>query len=354
MPPDALFRIYSMTKPVTCVAFMMLVEEGRIGLADPVSRYIPAWSEFRLLDGTVCRPMRVVDLLSHTSGLTYGIQYRTEIDARYRNALSMRSDGQTLEEFVAVLGKLPLEFEPGTAWNYSVATDVLGHLIERITGQSLDEFFQARILGPLGMRDTGFFVHPCERHRLADMYVRRSGEPLGLPGRSFENVAGAKPSFLSGGGGLISTVRDYLRFCRALLHPGEGSSVRLLLPETLRQMSMNRLPAGQDLQTASRGLFSGSGHRGIGFGLGWATTLDQAKAASPGNPGDLFWSGMANTFFWCDPCEDLICVFMTQLLPSETYPLQRELKQQIYRALGESHPRPSAPGASHLAACAVP
>jgi len=329
-----MFRIFSMTKPITAVAFMMLVEEGHIALEDPVSRYIPAWSDLRVQGGGVPgRAMRVADLLSHTSGLTYGIQYRTEIDARYRSALSMRADGQTLEEFIGVLANLPLEFAPGTAWNYSVSTDVLGYLIERISGQPFDDFLKARILQPLGMTDTGFFVSSSDRHRLAECYVRRADDPLGLPGRSFEGDLTRPPTFLSGGGGLISTVKDYLSFCAFIVHRGRHGGAQLLSPGTLHLMSRNHLPRELCLPQASRGLFSDGGYAGIGFGLGWATTVDKQQSLMPGNPGDSFWSGMANTFFWCDPSEDLCCVFMTQLLPSETYPLQREIKTRVYDAL---------------------
>jgi len=331
---DAMFRIFSMTKPITAVAFMLLVEEGRIALDDPVSRYIPAWSDLRVHGGAVpSRAMRVADLLCHTSGLTYGIQYRTELDARYRSALSMRADGQTLEEFIGVLAELPLEFEPGTAWNYSVSTDVLGYLIELISGQPFDDFLTVRVLHPLGMRDTAFFVSPSDRHRLAECYVRRADELLGLPGSSFEGDRTRKPTFLSGGGGLISTVKDYLRFCDCVMHGGRSCGTQLLSRETLDLMSTNHLPRGLCLPEVSQGLFSERGYAGIGFGLGWATTVDKQRSLLPGNPGDTFWSGMANTFFWCDPSEDLCCVFMTQLLPSETYPLQREIKTRVYDAL---------------------
>ena len=281
MPADALFRIFSMTKPITCVAFMMLVEEGRINLQDPVSRYIPAWADLKLADGRAPRrPMRVSDLLSHTSGLTYGIQYRTELDARYRSVLSMRADGQSLKEFVNVLASLPLEFEPGTVWNYSVSTDVLGYLIEHISGQPFDEFLQQRVLGPLGMTDTGFFVPPEDRHRLAECYVRRADEPLSLPGRSFETVLARRPSFFSGGGGLISSVRDYMKFCAFILDD-TPTQVPLLSRKTLKLMSINQLPEGRCLPEASLGLFSDAGYTGIGFGLGWPPRWTRIRRRCP-------------------------------------------------------------------------
>lgn len=333
---DTIFRVFSMTKPITSLAFMMLVEEGLVSLDDPVSRFIPAWANLEVQGrrtGSAVRPMRIVDLLSHTSGLTYGLQYRTEIDAQYREALSMQPDGQSLAAMIDALGRLPLEFEPGAAWNYSVSTDVLAYLIEQLGGRPFDEFLQKRVFDPLGMTDTGFSLPLSQRHRLAECYVRRSDELLGVPGASFEGERTRAPTFLSGGGGLLSTVKDYLKICRLILNGGRCGRLRLLSAETLALMSRNHLPAGKDLPAASLGLFSDPLWAGIGFGLGWATTIDRSRALLPGNPGDAFWSGMANTFFWCDPAEQLVCVFMTQLLPSEVYPLQSEIKSRVYHAL---------------------
>jgi CubicO group peptidase (beta-lactamase class C family) len=331
--PDTLYRIFSMTKPITSVAVMMLVEEGRIALTDNVARYIPAWGELKLRARPIAQEIRIVDLLSHTSGLTYGIQYRTEIDALYRKTLSMQPEGQALDEFAATLGKLPLEFEPGTAWNYSVATDVLGHVIELVSGRNLREFFKQRIFDPLEMHDTDFRVPPAHRLRLAECYVRRPGERLGLPSPKFEGDLTAEPKFFSGGGGLLSTARDYLRFCNVILNRGRYGSVRLLEPETLALMTTNHLPGGGDLPTVAQGVFANSGYAGVGFGLGFATTIDPRIAPLRGNRGDAFWSGMANTFFWCDPTEQLIGIFMTQILPSETYPLQQQIRAQVYDAI---------------------
>jgi CubicO group peptidase (beta-lactamase class C family) len=339
--PDTLYRIFSMTKPITSVAFMMLVEEGRIGLTDPVAAHIPEWRGLTWR-GQPAQGMRIVDLLTHQSGLTYGVQYRTPIDAQYRNALSMRADGQPLDELVARLGNLPLEFEPGTVWNYSVATDVLGYLIERLSGQPVVQFFRQRILDPLAMHDTDFHVVPAARHRLAECYVRRPQALLGLPGPAFEGDLTATPRFFSGGAGLLSTVPDYLRFCNAILDGGRQGTLRLLRPETWALMTTNHLPGesglpgGRDLPAAARGLFSNAAYAGIGFGLGFATTVDPGAAQLRGNPGDAFWSGMANTFFWCDPNAELIGIFMTQLLPSDTYPLQREIRARVYDAIRDS------------------
>jgi len=330
---DSIFRIFSMTKPITAVALMMLVEDGSVGLEDPVARFRPSWVGLKARSGAVGREMRIVDLLTHCSGLTYGIQYHTKIDAAYREALSMRRDGPSLEAFVEALSRLPLEFEPGTAWKYSVATDVLGFIIEKVSGRSFRDFLKVRIFEPLGMIDTDFHVPAAKAHRVAACYVRRPDELLGLPGHSFETEHTAEPTFCSGGGGLFSTLGDYLAFCNAILHQGRHGEVRLLSTATWRLMSTNHLPGGGDLPSVARGLFSGSGYAGIGFGLGWATTLDSTRAALRGTPGDTFWSGMANTFFWCDPVNDLIGIFMTQIFPSETYPLQREIRALTYDAI---------------------
>jgi CubicO group peptidase (beta-lactamase class C family) len=248
----------------------------------------------------------------------------------------MQSDGQTLDEFIAALGSLPLEFEPGTAWNYSVSTDVLAYIIEKLSRQSFRAFLRERILDPLGMADTDFSVSSSNRHRLAECYVRRSDELLGIPGASFDRERTSTPTFLSGGGGLVSTVKDYLNICSVILNRGRRGDVRLLSQKTLEFMSKNHLPAGKDFPASSKGLFSDASYTGIGFGLGWATTIDPTTAQLRGNRGDAFWSGMANTFFWCDPSEELTCVFMTQLLPSEVYPLQREIRTRVYEVLEES------------------
>jgi CubicO group peptidase (beta-lactamase class C family) len=330
---DSLFRIYSMTKPVTCVAFMQLVEAGKVALEDPVARYIPSWSALRAGDSNGGREMRIADLLTHTSGLTYGLQYRTSLDARYRALLSMQPAGQSLAEFVATLSQLPLEFEPGAVWNYSVSTDVLGYLIETLSGMSFRDYLIKHIFLPLGMQDTDFSVNPSQRARLAECYVRRDAEALSPLGPSFESDRTQTPTFLSGGGGLISTGPDYLKFCNMLLNRGRPGEVKILSGETLKRMSTNQLPEGRDLMSASRGLFAVPGFAGVGFGLGWATTIAPDIAPLKGNHGDVFWSGMANTSFWCDPKEELIGIFMTQILPAEVYPLQRQVRHLTYEAL---------------------
>jgi CubicO group peptidase (beta-lactamase class C family) len=335
MDSDCIFRIYSMTKPITCVAAMKLVERGLLRVEDEVARYIPSWAGLKVRGGALARPMRIVDLLTHCSGLTAGFQYRTEIDALYRQTLSMRSDGPDLGAFVDELSRFPLEFEPGTAWIYSVSTDVLGFVIQEVSGQGFRDFLRSEIFEPLNMTDTDFHVPAAKRARLAECYVRRTAEPLGQLKDSFEPDLTALPTFYSGGGGLLSTTSDYLSFARAILSQGAGRQPALLSAETWKLMSTNHLPGRKDLRSVAQGMFRENTYQGVGFGLGWATTIDAASAGLRGTPGDSFWSGMANTFFWCDPLEQLIGIFMTQILPNDAYPLQVQIRELTYDALHE-------------------
>ena len=340
---DAIFRIASMTKPITSVAFMALVEECRVALDDPVSSVLP---EFRdtgvFLNGGGQVPfatrapageMRMVDLLRHTAGLTYSFQERSPIDAAYRKAGFERFDGGSLEEFVAAVAKLPIEFDPGTAWTYSVATDVLGAIVQRIEDRPLDEVFARRITGPLGMVDTGFQVPADKVARVPDCYALTPKGERKLTDAG-ETTAWAKPPvLLSGGGGMVSTLADYHRFCWMLLDGGALDGERVLGRKTIELMTANHLPGGQDLTQMSRGLFSEVENAGVGFGLGFATTMDPAAALSNGSAGDYYWGGMFSTAFFIDPLEDVIMVFMTQLMPSNAYPIRREIKRMIYAAL---------------------
>jgi len=353
---DTIFRIYSMTKPITSVAFMMLVERGRVALDEPVHKYIPDWKNLGVftagsapsfVTGPPARPMLIVDLLRHTSGLTYGIQQRSNVDAAYRE--KKLTEGGTLEGMIEELAQIPLEFSPGEAWNYSVSTDVLGYLIGRISGQPFEQFLKQRIFDPLGMHDTDFYVPQEKAHRLAACY---SADP---PGRLSFNAAAerqgtltlqddpakspflARPSFISGGSGLCSTAADYLTFCRALINGGELGGVRLLGPKTLKLMTSNHLPGGRELPEMSKSMFSEAAYNGIGFGLGFSVTLDPVKTLMPGSAGEYAWGGAASTAFWIDPAEELIVIFMTQLLPSSAYPIRRELRTMIYAAITEAN-----------------
>ena len=355
---DTIFRIYSMTKPLTSVAFMMLVEEGRVALDEPVHKYIPEWKNLGVfLAGTnpafltrpPTRPMLIVDLLRHTSGLTYGFQQRSNVDAAYReNKIGEVIKAGTLQTMIDDLAKIPLEFSPGEAWNYSVATDVVGYLIGKISGKPFEQFLKERILDPLGMNDTAFFVPEDKVHRFAACY---SADPQG----GFNPLAAERkgtltlqddpatssflspPSFVSGGGGLCSTAADYLTFCRALLKGGELDGVRLLGPKTLKLMTSNHLPGGVDLPAMSRSMFSEAAYYGIGFGLGFAVTMNPAQTLIAGSPGEFNWGGAATTSFFIDPAEELIMIFMTQVLPSSAYPLRRELRTMLYAAITDSN-----------------
>jgi CubicO group peptidase (beta-lactamase class C family) len=344
---DTIFRIYSMTKPITSVAFMMLVEEGRVALDEPVHKYIPEWKNLGVFQaGTApafltrppSRPMLIVDLLRHTSGLTYGFQQRSNVDAAYREMkIGEVVKAGTLQSMIEGLAKIPLEFSPGEAWNYSVSTDVIGYLIEKISGQPLERFLKERILDPLGMNDTDFFVPADKAHRFAACYSVDPQGGLTLQDDPATSSFLAPPSLISGGGGLCSTASDYLTFCRALLGGGELGGVRLLGPKTLALMTVNHLPGGRDLPEMSRSLFSEATYNGIGFGLGFSVTMNPAQTLIPGSAGEYAWGGAATTSFWIDPAEELIAVFMTQVLPSSAYPLRRELRTMVYAAITDSN-----------------
>jgi len=338
---DTIFRIYSMTKPVTSVAFMMLVEEGRIAIDDPVAKWIPSWRDQAVyrsgmpgafVTRPVDAPMRVLDLLRHTSGLTYGFQLRTNVDAAYRALKADAFESENLEAFVDKLGRLPLEFSPGTAWNYSVSTDVVGHLVSVVSGVPFDDFVRTRIVQPLGMRDTDFHVPEAKAARFADCYVKSAAGKLEpAPPVDFSKP----PRAPSGGGGLVSTAADYLRFCEMLRRGGELDGVRLLGPKTLRLMRANHLPGGRDLADISISMFSEAMFQGVGFGLGFAMTTDPVRCGVVSSPGEFWWGGMASTAFWVDPVEDICVVFLTQLIPSSTYPIRRELRTLINAAIVE-------------------
>jgi len=335
---DSIVRIYSMTKPITSVAFMMLVEEGLVALDDPVHRFIPAWRDLGVyvagLPGAFQTrptesPMRMVDLLRHTSGLTYGFQSRTNVDAAYRSG-KVDPFEQGLDGFIDELSRLPLEFSPGTAWNYSVSTDVLGYLVGKISGLPFEQFLQQRILGPLGMVDTAFHVPEDKASRFAQCYLNSpSGRLAPLGGRTFREPAAAP----SGGGGLVSTAGDYMRFCEAMRRGGALDDVRLLGPKTVELMRSNHLPGGRDLADMSVSMFSEATYRGVGFGLGFAMTTDVARTGIAGSVGEYWWGGAASTAFWIDPVEDVCVVFLTQFMPSSLYPIRRELRTMVNAAI---------------------
>ena len=339
---NTIFRIYSMTKPVTSIALMMLVEEGRISLDDPVAKWIPSWRDLAVYRAgqpgayntrPVDAPMRVMDLMRHTSGLTYNFQNRTNVDAAYRKLRLDAFEAESLEALVEGLAAVPLEFSPGTSWNYGVSTDVVGHLVSLASGRPFDEFVRTRILVPLGMNDTDFHVPESKLARFADCYVRSPTGAL-VPAQLGEFLA--PPRAPSGGGGLVGTAADYLRFCEMLRRGGELGGVRLVGPMTLALMRTNHLPGGRELtDLAPPGMFSEAAYQGLGFGLGFAMVTDPARYGIAVSPGEYSWGGMASTAFWVDPVEDVCAVFMTQLMPSSTYPVRRELRTMVNAAIVE-------------------
>ena len=344
MGEDTIFRIASMTKPVTSIAFMMLVEEGKVTLDQAVETVIPEWKGLGVYNGggggvpflvkPPERPMMMIDLLRHTSGLTYSFQHRTNVDAAYRETKLERWHGELdLDGFVAALAEIPLEFSPGTAWNYSVSTDVLGLVVERVSGMKLDRFFDERIFGPLGMADTAFQVPPEKTGRLGDCWAFQQGKGAVLYDKGEKSAWSVPPRLLAGGAGLVSTVADYHRFCTMLLNGGALGAARIVSRKTLELMTVNHLPGGADLTEMSRSLFSEAVNAGQGFGLGFGVNLDPAKTMLPGSKGEYYWGGMFSTAFFVDPVERLHMIFMTQLMPSSTYPIRRQLKTLIYAAL---------------------
>ncbi|MGO9451304.1 MAG: serine hydrolase domain-containing protein [Candidatus Binataceae bacterium] len=337
---DTIFRLYSMSKPITSVALMSLFEQGRFQLNDPVSRFIPDWSEHRVwVSGegarmeTVAppRPMTMRHILSHTGGLTYGATNHP-VDRAYREQGVMRGDGETLSSFVRKLAHVPLRFAPGERWEYSFSTDVCGYLVETISGQRFDKFLQENIFDPLDMKDTSFFVAPKKADRFGANYERQPDKSLKLIDDPERSNYLKEPTFHSGGGGLTGTTADYLRFCEMLRRGGELDGARILGPRTIELMRKNHLPGNKDLTQMAVGAFSETAYEGVGFGLGFATTLGQVEAGSLGD-GDYYWGGAASTIFWIDPKEDLIAIFMTQLMPSATFNFRGQLKNIVYSSI---------------------
>jgi len=350
MREDTIFRIYSMTKPITSVALMTLYEEGRFQLDDPVHKFIPEWENLGVwvagahpnwVTRRPERPMTVRDLLSHQSGLTYGFHFRNSVDAAYRQlgilqrgTDDMALPDETLAEMVQKLAQVPLLFTPGTAWNYSVSTDVCGYLVEVISGQRFDDFLRERIFEPLDMRDTAFFVPDEKLDRFAACYAFHPKKVRVLQDDPERSPYRKPPKLLSGGGGLVSTARDYFRFCQMLLNGGELDGARILSRKTIELMTTNHLADGKDLAAlAPPGQFSEAVLSGTGFVLGFSVLLDLRRAQISGSPGQYAWGGAASTAFWIDPREELIVIFLPQLLPSSSYPIRRELQAIVNGAI---------------------
>lgn len=355
MREDTIFRIYSMSKPITAVALMMLAEEGLIGLDDDVATHIPSFRNLGVystgmpsliptatpsfITTPVERPMKVVDLVTHTSGLTYGFMNRTGVDAAYRRlrVAEFNTEGG-LDAMIEQLSSLPLEFSPGTKWNYSVSIDVMGYLVQKLSGMKFSDFLRTRLFEPLGMTDTAFWCPPEKLDRLSSCYM-----PDGAGGIKVQDDAGksffaAPPGLESGGGGLLSTAHDYMRFCRMMLAGGTLDGVRILSPKTVALFSLNHLPDNKELaHMAPPGMFSEAGYSGIGFSIGCGVNVNVARTRLPGTLGEYFWGGAASTAFWIDPAEDLAVVFMTQVIGSEArLTLRRDLRTLVYSAMTES------------------
>ena len=339
---DTIFRIYSMTKPITSVALMTLYEQGRFQLDDPISKYIPKWKDLTVYEsGTKDQiktrapsgPMTIKHVLTHTSGLTYGFMQSHPIDALYRERqVGGGGRTRTLEDMIDALADIPLLYDPGTRWNYSVSTDVCGYLVQLFSDQELDEYVNDVISGPLGMVDTGYHVPSESASRLGSCY-QHTKEGFQLQETGADSRYLRRPTYFSGGGGMVSTIDDYQRFTQMLLNKGELNGARILGRKTVEYMASNHLPGGVDLAAMGQSVFSETSFAGIGFGLGFSVVIDPPTASVLDSVGEFAWGGAASTYFWIDPVEDLTVVFMTQLLPSSAWPIRRELKTLVYQAI---------------------
>ncbi len=340
MADDTIFRLYSMTKPITSVALMSLYEQGHFQLNDPVSRFIPAWRDHKVWVSGVGaemqtivpeKPMTMRNVLSHTGGLTYGATNHP-VDRAYREVGVNRGAGETLATFAEKLAKVQLRYAPEERWMYSFSTDVCGYLVEVISGKRFDQYLQENIFDPLDMKDTSFSVAPRKLARFAANYERQPDKTLKLIDDPERSTYLKQPTFFSGGGGLTGTTADYFRFCEMLRRGGELDGTRILGSRTLELMHRNHLAGGKDLASMAIGAFSETAYEGVGFGLGFAMTLGEVEAGTLG-AGDYYWGGAASTIFWVDPKEDLIAIFMTQLMPSATFNFRGQLKNIIYSAI---------------------
>ncbi len=344
MEEDTIFRIFSMTKPIASVALMQLYERGLFQLLDPVHRYIPEWRTLQVgevaADGTVTtvkpdRPMNMRDVLMHTTGLPGALFPGHPIDAAFKAARDALGPDQTLEDVTTLLAEHPLKFHPGTHWNYGISTDIVGRLVEILSGRRFDEYLASAIFEPLGMRDTGFWVPESDLARLAALYQYRPANTPRLLEGPFATRVAAPHAYLSGAGGLVSTTDDYVAFCRMLANGGQLDGHRVLGRKTLELMRQNHLPGGATLADVAVGGFGEANFEGVGFGLGFAVGLGPAATAVTSSPGEYYWGGAASTAFWIDPVEDLFCVFMTQLFPSAAYPFRNQLRALVYQALDD-------------------
>ena len=323
--PDTIWRIYSMTKPITSVAAMMLYEEGALSLFDSVAKFIPSFEDLRVyrhgmaaapVTLRAAEPMLVWHLLTHTSGLTYGFQQANAVDEAYRAAGFFLDPPpeHDLASACDVWAGLPLLFEPGGEWNYSVSTDVVGRIVEVVSGQSLADFFAERIFEPLGMTDTGFSVSDADRPRMTALYAHDAASATAVPYPGVDVISAERPKLLAGGHGLASTAADYHRFTQMLLRRGELDGVRLLAPRTVELMTANHLPGNATLTEFGRPLLDLACNEGYGFGLGLSPLVDPIAAKTLSVAGEYRWEGAAGTAFWVDPAADMTVLFFTQVL----------------------------------------
>ncbi len=327
MKKDSIFRVASMSKPITTVAAMILVEENKLDLGAPVAQYLPEFRDVKVGPERVApkRPMTIQDLMRHTSGLTYGLFGNSPVDQMYRKADIFGS--RSLADMVKTVASMPLLHQPGEAWEYSVSTDVLGRVVEVASGMDLDAFIEQRITRPLKMKDTGFWVKPEAVTRLAKPDTK-SNLPFADPAQ--------KPALLSGGGGMFSTAGDYARFSQMLLNGGELEGVRILGPKTIALMTSDQLPANTERHTPvamALGSFGPTPEMGTSFGLGFAIRVDPGRNPVPGSVGDFSWAGITGTFFWVDPKEKLAAVLMVQAPQGLNGFIWRQTRTMVYQAL---------------------
>lgn len=350
---DSIYRIYSMTKPITSTAIMMLYERGLLRLEHEVARYLPEFKNIKVWDGGTVdkynvrdpnQPILIRDLLTHTSGMTYGFMVGHPVIKLYNtsglaSAKNMHTkEEMDLDEFSNIASSLPILFDPGTKWNYSISIDILGRIIEVITDKKLDVFLKENIFDPLSMVDTDFFVPKEKHHRFVDCYqelVSKNGNRLKRCYKAGEDIFSKKRNFLSGGGGLCSTLADYANFCQMILNEGFFQGNRLLSPITVRFMRENHLPENQTMRDMGDDSFTEVRYDGAGFGIGFSNLIDPIKSFSPATVGSISWGGMASTFFWIDPKENLFSILLTQLIPSGRYPIRPQAQTLVYSAINE-------------------
>jgi CubicO group peptidase (beta-lactamase class C family) len=341
---DTVWRIYSMTKPITSIALMQLYEQGLFQLTDPVYRYIDEWRDLKVgelqADDSVrmvelFQPVTVRDALTHMTGLPGSLVPGHPTDDRFAAEVHAARHGMTLERVCSMLADYPLKFQPGTRWNYGLSTDICARMVEILSGEPFDRYLRTHVFEPLGMPDTGFSVPDGSIDRFAACYRYRRGEPPQLMDDPERSTYRRQRSYLSGAGGLVSTSGDYLRFCQMLLNGGELDGHRLIGRKTLELMTCNHLPDDGDLDQFATGGFGEAEFSGVGFGLGFAIGKGPAATATAGSVGEYYWGGAASTAFWIDPVENLTVVFMTQLLPSFSYPFRSQLRALVYQALAD-------------------